>query len=368
VCGHPVVASILAQSGIRCLADSRISNIRKMRQAGVNAQFMLLRTPALSQVEEVIKHVDISLNTELAAIHALSERAVQSGKRHPIILMVELGDLREGILPSDLEDVVSKVLGYKGVRLAGIGANLACFGGVNPDENKMRLLCSLVEKVEKRFALTLEIVSGGNSANYNWFVSTKDVGRINNLRLGESLFLGRETLYRNPISGLCTDAFTLVAEVIESKIKPSVPEGDLCQDAFGHIPSFKDRGMIRRVILNIGLQDVQVSGLTPRIDMEMDNRSRNHNHNRNLNHVSGLTPPMDVEILGANSDLMILDAKERNLKLGDEVAFDLSYKALSTAMASPYVEKILKPGERSQDASPEPFFEENRCGDTESVL
>ena len=314
VCGHPAIAALLLEAGITSLADSKIANIRRMRESGIMTQFFLLRTPALSQVEEVIRYADISLNTELSVIEALSECALKSGKRHRIILMADLGDLREGILPLDLEEVVSKVMQYEGVSLAGLGANLACFGGVKPDEDKMRYLCSLVEKVEKRFGISLEIVSGGNSANYSWFAAAKDVGRINNLRVGESIFLGRETLFRNPIPGLYTDAFTLVAEVIESKTKPSIPEGDLCQDAFGSIPAFKDRGLIRRVLLNIGLQDVQVSGLFPR---------------------------MDVEILGAASDLMILDAKGRDLRAGDDVAFDLSYKALSTAMASPYVEKIL---------------------------
>jgi len=314
VCGLPAIASILLQAGINTLADSKIANILRMRKSGIRTAFLLLRTPAMSQVEEVIQYADISLNTELTVIDALSRCARKSGKCHRIILMVDLGDLREGILPSDLEDVVSEVLKYEGVRLTGLGANLACFGGVQPDEDKMRLLCSLVEKVEKKFGISLEIVSGGNSANYSWFTTTKDVGRINNLRVGESLFLGRETLYRNPVPGLYTDAFTLVAEVIESKIKPSIPEGDLCQDASGRIPQFKDRGLIRRVLLNIGLQDVQVAGLFPR---------------------------MDVEVLGATSDHVILDAKERDLQVGDEVAFDLSYKAFSTAMASPYVEKTL---------------------------
>ena len=141
-------------------------------------------------------------------------------------------------------------------------------------------------------------------------VDADDPGKVNNLRLGESIFLGCETIHRKPIPGLFTDAFRLVAEVIESKVKPSKPYGDICQDAFGNVPEFSDRGQMRRVIIGIGLQDVLVAGLSP---------------------------CMDVEILGASSDHILINAKELDLKVGDEVEFDLNYGALLSSMTSPYV-------------------------------
>ena len=312
VCGDPKIADVLIKNGINTLADSRIANIRRMRKAGIQAQFFLLRTPIPSQAESVVKYADISLNSELSVVKSLSRFAVKNNTTHKIILMVELGDLREGLMPSDLEDIVREVVELEGIELSGIGTNLACYGGIKPDEEKMRYLSSLAREVEEGFSLTLEFVSGGNSANYNWFMSTEDVGRINNLRLGESIYLGRETLYRKPISGLFTDAFTLVAEVIESKIKPSVPYGEVCQDTFGNIPKFQDYGQIRRAILGVGLQDVLVSGLTPR---------------------------SAINILGTSSDHIIVDAKEIDLTVGKEVEFNLNYSALLSAMTSPYVMK-----------------------------
>ncbi len=312
VCGDPNIADILVKNGINVLADSRIANIMRMREAAIQARFVLLRTPLPSQIESVVKYADISLNSELSVIRKLSEFAVKHNTTHKIILMVELGDLREGLMPSDLEDTVKEAIDLEGIELAGIGTNLACFGGVEPDEEKMGCLSSLAGTIEEKFGLTLEFVSGGNSANYNWFVSTQDVGKINNLRLGESIYLGCETLYRKPIPGLFTDAFTLVAEVIESKVKPSVPYGEICQDTFGNVPEFQDHGQIRRAILGVGLQDVLVSGLSPRLD---------------------------IEILGASSDHIILDAKQVDLKVGDEVEFDLNYAALLSGMTSPYVMK-----------------------------
>ena len=313
VCGDPIIAESLVKSGINILADSRIENIRRMRNAGVQAQFLLLRTPSLSQAEAVVKYADISLNSELSVIERLSECAIDYDSLHKIILMVELGDLREGLMPSDLDDTIKHVLALENIELIGLGTNLACFGGIKPDEKKMGYLSSIANDVEEKFGLTLEFVSGGNSANYNWFMSTKNVGRINNLRLGESIYLGCETLYRKPIPGLYTDAMTLVAEVVESKIKPSLPYGEICQDAFGNVPEFEDQGQIRRAILGIGLQDVLVSGLTPR---------------------------SDVEIIGANSDHIIVNAKNIDLNVGNELEFDMNYGALLSAMTSPYVNKV----------------------------
>jgi predicted amino acid racemase len=321
VCGDPDVAEVLTKTGIKTLADSRLSNIVRMRQAGIQAEYVLLRTPALSQAESVIKHADISLNSEISVIEKLSSFAVEHNVTHKVILMVELGDLREGVMPADVVKMVEAVNRQKGIILAGIGTNLACFGGIEPDKAKIEQLSSLAAEIEDTFNMKLEFVSGGNSANYDWFMSTNETGSINNMRLGESIYLGCETLHRKPIPGLFTDAFNLIADVIESKIKPSKPYGNICQDAFGNVPAFRDRGQIRRVLLGIGLQDVLVTGLTP---------------------------CRDIDILGASSDHVIIDAKEQDLKVGDEVTFGLNYGALLSSMTSPYVSKSYLNGVTDQ--------------------
>ena len=324
VCGDPVIADVLVKAGIDTLADSRLTNITRMREAGIQAQFVLLRTPAPSQAESTVKYADISLNTELSVIERLSEFAVETGVTHKVILMVELGDLREGILPAALDETVERVLGQSGIVLAGIGTNLACFGGIKPDDEKLDRLSLIASEIEEKFGVALQYVSGGNSANHDWFMSTTDVGKINNLRLGESIFLGCETVHRKPIPGLFTDAFRLRAEVIESKIKPSKPYGDICQGAFGNVPDFTDRGQMRRVILGIGLQDVLVAGLTP---------------------------CMDIDILGASSDHILIDAKGLDLKVGDEVEFNLNYGALLSSMTSPYVARCYVGSQVRRDAA-----------------
>ena len=313
VCGSPAIAEVLVNAGIDTLADSRVHNIVKMRQAGIKARFVLLRSPGPSQAESVVREADISLNTEMAVIDLLSAAATAHDKMHKIILMVELGDLREGLLPVDLLQTVRQVQKKKGIVLAGIGTNLACFGGIRPDKENTERLSSLASDIEEEFGTRLEYVSGGNSANYDWFMASERVGMVNNLRLGESIYLGRETLARKPIPGLFTDAFKLIAEVIEAKIKPSKPSGEICQDAFGNVPRFNDVGPMKRALLGIGLQDVVVEGLRPR---------------------------QDIDVLGASSDHIIVDSKEEKLAVGDEVAFELNYGALLSAMTSPYVAKV----------------------------
>ncbi|MDB9495702.1 alanine/ornithine racemase family PLP-dependent enzyme [Spirulina major CS-329] len=309
--GDPEIAKAMIQGGVKFIADSRIENIKRMKNAGISTRFVLLRT-ALSQAESVIKHVDISLNTELATVRELSYYARMYNTVHQIIIMIELGDLREGVLPGDLFPFIQEVLTLPKIKIIGIGCNLACFGGIKPDNYNMGKLSHLADAIEQRFQITLEIVSGGNSANYEWAESTQALGRINNLRLGESILLGCETIQRKAIPGLHTSAFTLITEVIESKIKPSVPFGEMGQDAFGTIPTFQDRGLHHRVIIALGRQDILVSGLI----------SQNN-----------------LEILGSSSDHIILDSHNHDCKIGSEVKFDLDYGGLLSAMTSPFIAK-----------------------------
>ncbi len=311
VLGEPSIAKAMIQGGVKFIADSRIENIQKMKSAGILTQFVLLRTP-LSQAESIVKNADISLNTEIETLKNLSYHAKDQNKIHQVIIMVELGDLREGILPYDLPQFIRETLSMPHIKIIGIGCNFACYGGIKPDDKNMRELSELVDLLEKEFHIDLEIISGGNSANFEWFKSSQDVGRVNNLRLGESILLGCETVGRKVIPGLHTGAFQLIAEVIESKRKASVPLGEICQDAFGNVPGFLDRGDHQRVIIALGRQDVQVSNL----------KSNNN-----------------LKIIGSSSDHIILDGENHNLEVGDEIRFSLDYGGLLATMTSPFVIK-----------------------------
>lgn len=308
--GSPDIAGVLLRAGVSMIGDSRIENIERMRLSHVPATMVLTRSPMLSQVDQVVKYADVSFNTELDVISKLSSAARKVKQIHGIVLMVELGDLREGIMLDDMLDTIREVLRFPNIVLKGIGTNLACRSGVSPDATNMSELSSLADLIETTFGLTLDIVSGGSSANLNWALSGAAIGRINNLRLGESILLGREPLQRQPIAGLYTDAITLVAEVIESKIKPSQPCGEIAQSAFGEQPPIIDRGHIPQAILAIGHQDTDPYGLQP---------------------------PPEIEIIGASSDHLII---ESSLPVGAEITFQLNYSALLRAMTSPFVAKV----------------------------
>lgn len=308
--GCPDVARAMLRAGVSALADSRIENIEAMRREGIDAPMWLIRSPMLSQTDRVVRAADLSCNTELSVIASLSRAAGRSGRLHQVVLMVELGDLREGILPVNLNAVAGAVLGLPGIRLAGIGANLACLGGVAPDRNNMDELSTLAESVEASFGIELEWVSGGNSANLEWALGGGDPGRINHLRLGEAILLGCEPMHRRPIPELYPDAFTLVAEIIESGSKPAQPWGKRAQTAFGNTPDFGEAGEIWRVILAVGRQDVDPAGLQA---------------------------PPGMSILGASGDHLVVQCDGARPAVGDEIRFGLDYSALVRAMSSPFV-------------------------------
>jgi len=82
VLGEPSIVEAMIQGGVKYIADSRIENIQRMKNAGISTQFVLLRTP-LSQAESVVKYSDISLNTEIETIKKLSCYAKAQKKNSP---------------------------------------------------------------------------------------------------------------------------------------------------------------------------------------------------------------------------------------------------------------------------------------------
>jgi predicted amino acid racemase len=312
--GSPEIARELLRAGVTAIGESRIENIEALRRAGLTAPMALIRSPLLSQADRVVAGAQVSLNTEPVVVAALSAAAVAQGRHHGVVLMVELGDLREGILPGDLEGVARQVLELPGITLRGVGANLACQSGVVPDGRNMAELSALATALEATFGITLGVVSGGNSANLDWAFGSGGVGRVNDLRLGESILLGCEPLHRRPVEGLHTDAITLVAEVIESKAKPTRAWGEVGQTAFGDAPPAADRGERWRAILAVGRQDVDPDGLGA---------------------------PAGIEVLDASSDHLVVDTGAVALPVGTEVRFQLGYGALLRAMTSPFVERLF---------------------------
>lgn len=311
LCGAPVVGEAMLAAGINTLADSRLENLQRLPAA----EKVILRLPDPNQADTVVAIADWSLNSELVTLRALSQAAVAAGRRHKVLLMVGLGDLREGLLPDDVIPFVQRAANLPGIYIGGLGTNLTCYGGVLPDQDNLGVLVELANELRRLGLVECEVISGGNSSSLDLLLQGKIPQGINNLRLGESIVLGRETAARQPLPGLYIDAVTLQAAVIEVKEKPSVPTGTIGQDAFGNTPVFSDTGEQRRVILAVGRQDISHKGLLP------------------------LEP--GVTVLGASSDHLILDttAYPEPVKVGQIFSFGLDYGALLAACTSPYVTK-----------------------------
>ncbi|MCK4257709.1 MAG: alanine/ornithine racemase family PLP-dependent enzyme [Halanaerobiales bacterium] len=316
-CGHPEVAKTLLESGVKALGDSRIENIQRMQAAGIDAYYLLVRIPMISEAEAIVRYANCSLNSELAVLKALNDAAVRLDRIHDVILMVDLGDLREGLWPSDLNDVVKEVLTMKNLHIKGLGVNLTCWGGVLPTEENMGRLIELAKSIEETYQIKLEIISGGNSSSLPIMRDGHMPEGINQLRIGEVIMLGNDTVSHKPFPNTRHDSFVLQAEIIEMKEKPSQPIGKIGLDAFGKPPVFVDKGMRIRAILGIGKQDVAADGLRP-----LD---------------SG------IEVVGGSSDHIILDLTEaeETYLVGDIVSFTVNYECLLKTMTSPYVAKIV---------------------------
>lgn len=298
------------------LADSRIENLKGMKHISIPK--ILLRIPMKSEAKDVVKYADISFNSEYETIEKLNEEAKKINKVHKIVIMVDLGDLREGyFVEKDLFDNVKKIQDLYNISIIGVATNLTCYGAVLPSKDNLSKLLNIAEKLERDYNIDIKIISGGNSSSLFLINENKLPSKINNLRIGEAILLGRETAYSKKIEGTFDDAFKLLCEVIESKEKPSVPVGERGVDAFGNQPIFEDKGIMQRVILGIGRQDIKIGSFYP-----VDEK---------------------IEIIGASSDHTIIDVThcDKKYKIGDLIEFKINYEGLLSLCTSKYVSKNI---------------------------
>lgn len=304
--GIPEVARAFDKGGAAFIASSRLEQLEDAINAGIEKPMMLIRIPMLSEVKDVIRLADISLNSEFEVIKALNDEARAQGKLHKVILMADLGDLREGFWDKDEMIKVAEYIENKmiNIQLVGIGTNVGCYGSISPTVEKLEELVELAEKIEERLGRQLEYISGGATSSLMRVWDKKIPKRINMLRVGEGILLARDldVFYGYDMSDLYQDIFRLKAEVIEVKDKPSYPVGTIAIDAFGHTPTYVDRGIRRRALLAMGKVDYG-------------------------DPVELLPMDKGIEVLGASSDHTIIDVEdaERDYKVGDIMTFDICY-------------------------------------------
>jgi len=302
-------------TGCSSIGTSRIEQVIEAKAAGVKGPFSMIRVPMLSEVDEIVKYCEFSLNSEKVVLDAINEACLRQGKRHGVVLMADLGDLREGFW--DKEEMV-KIARYvenqlSNVDLRGVGTNLGCYGSIKATPEKLEELIEIAEEIEKGIGRQLEIISGGGTTTLPVVFDGTVPKRINHLRVGEGIILAYDMMIQFGVdmSFLNQDVFTLQAEVIEVKDKPSFPVGELSFDAFGQVGEYEDRGIRRRALVALGKVDFAFTDML---------RTRNKK----------------IEVLGASSDHLILDVEEckDDIKVGDIIEFDLCYATTVYATSS----------------------------------
>ena len=320
-CADARVTKAVADGGVSQLSSSRISQIKRIRQTCPGVPTMLIRIPMPSEAEDVVRYCDYSLQSEEAVLQAVNDAALAQNTRHKVILMYDVGDLREGKMSS--EEVLQQALLVEhrlpGLILAGVACNLNCYAAISPSRKNLTELTDLAAKVEEAIGRKLEIVSGGSTTSVPMMLQEGLPRGINHLRVGEGILLARDfgLFWDTVIPGLHTDTMLLDAQVVEANVKPTRPTGLQAKNGFGMTPEIRDRGMRARTIAAIGAADVgELTQLTP-----VDSR---------------------LQVLGGSSDHIIVDtdACPKAYPVGSVLRFRLLYQAMLYAFMSEDVEKV----------------------------
>lgn len=316
------VTEIFEFANYHSIGSSRVSQLKKMKENGLKTPMMLVRIPMLSELEELVQYGDISLNSDKKTLIELNEWAKKYDKEHKVVLMADLGDLREGVWDKDEFVALAQFVEAEldNLMLYGIGTNLGCYGSIRPSIDNMTQLAELAERVEAIIERPLDIVSGGATTSVPVIVDGKMPKKVNHLRVGEGILLARDLTTPDfcYLDYMHYDTFVLTAQVVEIQIKPSHPVGELYIDAFGNRPTYTDIGMRKRVLLAVGRQDF--------------------GHHDSLRTIDDA-----IKIVGSSSDHLIVDVteSEKNVEIGDTISFTLYYQAMLFLSLCEDVHKVL---------------------------
>ena len=314
------IVCAIRESGIRAFGDSYLLDLEQLQALDSgNLKLMLIRSPSPSQALDVVRLVDVSLNTEEITLARLSEAAQVLGRTHEVILMVDTGERREGVLPEQLPTLAEAAVRLPGIRLTGIGAELGCWRGIIPSPANESMLAELARDLERRLGITLPVISGGSSNVLPLLLNGKMPAGITQLRIGEAILLGRDPVTAEGIPGTYQDTVTLYAEVIEVKEKPLATDGEAGLVAFpGGIHRNPKSGIRRQALVATGKQEIMEDSLEPDLP--------------------------GAEILGATSNHLMLDVTdvETPVRTGDIIRFTLRYPAMMMAFSSPYMHRFYR--------------------------
>lgn len=321
LCGNKKYLELLISLGIHEIHDSRISNLKTIKEINPQVQTVYIKPAAKRMIPKIVKYADVSMNTEYFTMKLLSEEAARQGKIHKVIIMIETGDLREGIMGENLVQFYDKVFELPNLEIIGIGTNLNCLHGVMPSQDKLIQLCLYKQIIELKYNVKIPWISGGTSVTIPLIQNKQIPKGVNHFRIGETLFFGANLFEENTIEGMHDDVFMLSAEIIEISEKPMVPIGTLAANPQGDIVEIDESLYGKttfRAIIDVGLLDIDPKYLIT-------------------------TSEHDFEIVGASSDMLVLNLGENTNKytVGDQLSFKLKYMGALALLNSNYIEKKI---------------------------
>ncbi len=320
LCGNKIYLKELIDLGIREIHDSRISNLRTIKRLCPDVQTVYIKPPAKRSIRNIIEYADVSLNTEYYTMKLLSDEAVRQNKQHKVIIMVETGDLREGVMGDRLVEFYSSVFELPNLEIIGLGTNLNCLHGVMPSQDKLIQLSLYKQIIELKFNKKIPWISGGTSVTIPLVLNKQIPSGVNHFRVGETLYFGANLFEENIIPGMKANVFELFTEIIEITEKPLLPIGELASNPQGDTHEIDESLYGKtsyRAIVDIGLLDVDPKYL-----------------------ISGY----DFEIVGSSSDMMVINLGEntKKYKVGDLLSFHLKYMGALQILNSNYIEKRVE--------------------------
>lgn len=319
--GNKLYLSELLKFDVDQICDSRVSNLKMIKSINPKIETIYIKPPAKLAIPTVIKYADISMNTEFETIKLLAEEAKRQNKVHKVIIMIELGELREGVMGDDFMAFYESIFKLTNIQVVGIGTNLTCLYGVLPNHDKLIQLSLYEQLIEAKFNRQIDYVSGGSSVTIPLIFQNLLPKGINHFRVGETLFLGTDVYNNIPFKKMHSDIFRLYSEIIELTEKPMVPEGEMGTNVEGENIEFDEANIgetSNRAIIDIGLLDVDINHL------ELVDKT--------------------IEIAGASSDMIVIDLSKnkKKYKVGDLIEFTLDYMGILRIMNSKYIEKKVK--------------------------
>ncbi|NQV03572.1 MAG: alanine racemase [Bacteroidia bacterium] len=317
-CGEMIFLRELIELGTREIHDSRISNLKAIKKINPDIQTVYIKPPARRAIRSLVRYADVSFNTQLETIKLISEEATRQGKLHKIIIMIEMGDLREGVMGDNLVDFYSSVFKLPNIEIIGIGTNLNCLSGVMPSHDKLVQLSLYMQLINAKFNKQIKWATGGSSVTIPLLLKKLIPKGNNHFRVGETLFLGNNIVTGETIRGMKSDVFKLYAEIIELIEKPKVPMGEMGVNVAGEQVTYDENDFGKtsfRAILEIGLLDIDPKNIKP------DDKK--------------------ITLIGASSDMIVLDlgSHRKRYQVGDLIPFQLNYMGILSILSSDYIEK-----------------------------